>query len=321
MQASTTKSPTTSSTASSIASSTASLKKSSIWGTLALAALGVIALPAPAQAAAQSGQVVGLAGKCLDVRGGGRGNGTPVQLYGCNGTESQKWTYAEQPGQAGATMTAFGKCLDVASSGTADGTPVQLWDCNGSGAQKWVRHQGDVLVNPQSGKCLDVPAANANDGTALQIYSCNYSAAQVWKFSGSDGQNPAPDPKSLQRQVFDLVNDYRAQHGKARLQYDPVVERAAQDEAEEQSRRQQQGHYLDLMASLRKHGYPRPYSEVAENAAGARGFWKDARSVVDAWIKEPLHERNILDDRHKYTGVGVTVDANGTYWWAQDFVG
>ncbi|MGW2597912.1 RICIN domain-containing protein [Streptomyces klenkii] len=301
-----------------------SLKTSHIWGGLALAAIGVAALSAPAQAAAQAGPLVGLAGKCLDVRGGSHDSGTPVQLFSCNGTESQTWMYVEQPGEIGATMTAFGKCLDVASSGTADGTPVQLWDCNGSGAQKWVRYQGDVLINPQSNKCLDVRGGNTNDGTPVQIYSCNYTASQVWKFPGG-GQNPSPNPnpesKSLQRQVFDLVNDYRAQHGKARLEYDPVVEHAAQDEADEQARRQQQGHYIGTMDSLRKYGYSRPFREVAENAAGARGFWKDARSVVDAWIKEPLHERNILDDQHKYTGVGVTIDANGTYWWAQDFVG
>ncbi|MDT0448058.1 CAP domain-containing protein [Streptomyces hesseae] len=296
-------------------------KKSYIWGTLVLAALGVATLPAPAQAAAQAGPLVGLAGKCLDVRGGVQDSGTPVQLYGCNGTESQRWTYVEQPGETGATMTAFGKCLDVASSGTADGTPVRLWDCNGSNAQKWVRHQGDVLVNPQSNKCLDVRGGNTDDGTPVQIYSCNNSASQVWKFSDGGAPKPNPDPGSLQRQVFDLVNDYRAQHGKARLEYDPVVEHAAQDEADEQSRRQQQGHYIGTIDSLRKYGYSRSFSEVAENAAGARGFWKDARSVVDAWIKEPLHERNILDDRHRYTGVGVTIDTSGTYWWAQDFVG
>ncbi|MEH6373411.1 RICIN domain-containing protein [Streptomyces sp. KLMMK] len=299
------------------------LKTSHIWGALALAAVGVTALPAPAQAAAQAGPLVGLAGKCLDVRGGVRDNGTPVQLYGCNGTESQQWMYVEQPGEIGATMTAFGKCLDVASSGTADGTPVQLWDCNGSGAQKWVRYQGDVLINPQSSKCLDVRGGNVNDGTPVQIYSCNYTASQVWKFSGGGSPDPRPNPGTgtLQRQVFDLINDYRAQHGKARLEYDPVVERAAQDEADEQARRQQQGHYLDVTASVRKYGYSRQIRAVGENAAGARGFWKDAPSVVDAWIKEPLHEQILLDDKYKYTGVGVTIDSNGTYWWAQDFVG
>ncbi|MFD9797117.1 CAP domain-containing protein [Streptomyces sp. NPDC059070] len=295
------------------------LKKSHLWGTLAVAALGIAAVPATAQAAQLTGQVVGLGGKCLDVRGGIQTSGTPVQIHGCNGTASQKWTYTEQPGQIGATMSAFGKCLDVANSGTADRTPVRLWDCNGSGAQKWVRYQGDVLINPQSNKCLDVPGGIAADDTALQIYTCNYTASQVWKW-GDQGQNP---PAALQRQVFDLVNNYRVQHGKAALQYEDSVARTAQDEADEEARRGQQGHWTfpGVFDTLRKYGYPRQFGSVAENAAGAPGMWKDAASVVDAWIKEPLHEKNILGDAYKYTGVGVTVDGNGNYWWAQDFVG
>ncbi|MGW7412136.1 RICIN domain-containing protein [Streptomyces sp. NPDC054863] len=297
-----------------------SLRKPHAWGTLAVAAIGIAVVPAPAQAAQLQGQVVGLGGKCLDVRAGGTGNGTPVQIYTCNGTESQRWTYTEQPGEVGATMTAFGKCLDVASSGTTDRTPVQLWDCNGSGAQKWVRYQGDVLINPQSNKCLDVTGGNPGDGTPVQLFSCNFTASQVWKWGSDQGQKP---PAGLQQQVFDLVNNYRVQHGKAPLQYDAAVARTAQDEADEQARRGQQGHwaFANIRDSLKKYGFSRPINMVSENAAGARGFWKDAPSVVDAWIKEPLHERNILDDNIKFTGVGVTVDSNGTHWWAQDFVG
>lgn len=163
-------------------------RKPQLWGTLALAAAGVvIATPSMAQAAQLQGQVVGLGGKCLDVRGSGTGNGTPVQIYTCNGTESQRWTYNEQPGEVGATMTAFGKCLDVASGGTADRTPVQLWDCNGSGAQKWVRYQGDVLINPQSSKCLDVTGGNPGDSTPVQLYTCNFTASQVWKWDTGQG--------------------------------------------------------------------------------------------------------------------------------------
>ncbi|MFD5700500.1 CAP domain-containing protein [Streptomyces lasiicapitis] len=296
-----------------------SLRKPHVWGTLTLAVIGVTAMPSTAQAAQLQGQVVGLGGKCLDVRGGSTGNGTPVQIHTCNNTESQRWTYNEQPGEVGATMTAFGKCLDVASSGTADRTPVQLWDCNGSAAQKWVRYQGDVLINPQSSKCLDVTGGNPGDGTPVQLFTCNFTASQVWKWGSDQGQKP---PAGLERQVFDLVNNYRVQHGKAPLQYDDAVARTAQDEADEQARRGQQGHwtFANMRDSLKKYGYPRPIGKTSENAAGARGFWKDAPSVVDAWIKEPLHERNILDDDIKYTGVGVTVDSNGTHWWAQDFV-
>ncbi|MFE9493949.1 RICIN domain-containing protein [Streptomyces collinus] len=43
----------------------------------------------PAQAA--TGTVTGLAGKCLDVAGANSADGTPVQLYDCNGTAAQRF--------------------------------------------------------------------------------------------------------------------------------------------------------------------------------------------------------------------------------------
>ena len=91
------------------------------------------------------GAIRGLAGKCVDVAGADTANGTPVQLYDCNGTAAQNWTVGSD-----GTVRALGKCLDVASGGTADGTPVQLWDCNGTAAQKWVVTAARDIVNPQA---------------------------------------------------------------------------------------------------------------------------------------------------------------------------
>ncbi|MGV9341196.1 ricin-type beta-trefoil lectin domain protein [Streptomyces sp. NPDC003688] len=119
----------------------------------------------------------GITGKCADVRNSGTANGTPVQLYGCNGTDAQRWAHVPD---AGGTLRALGGCLDVSNGGTANGTGVQLWQCNGSGAQRWVPGPGSSLVNPQSGRCLDDPASSTADGTQLQIYDCNGTAAQQW---------------------------------------------------------------------------------------------------------------------------------------------
>jgi lysophospholipase L1-like esterase len=119
----------------------------------------------------------GIAGKCVDVSNSGTADGTAVQLWTCNGTGAQNWTYA--PG-AGGAVRALGKCLDVSNGGTADTTRVQLWTCNGSGAQRWVAAANASLVNPQSGRCLDDPGSSTTDGARLQIYACNGSAAQQW---------------------------------------------------------------------------------------------------------------------------------------------
>lgn len=119
----------------------------------------------------------GIAGKCVDVQNSGTADGTHVELYGCDGTAAQRWTYA--PG-AGGTLRALGGCLDVSNSGTANGTKVQLWQCNGSGAQRWVTGPNSSLMNPQSGRCLDDPGSSTADRTQLQIFDCNGTAAQQW---------------------------------------------------------------------------------------------------------------------------------------------
>ncbi|MER7835009.1 family 16 glycosylhydrolase [Streptomyces sp. NPDC096040] len=119
--------------------------------------------------------IKGLAGKCVDVAGANSANGTPVQLYDCNGTAAQQWTVGSD-----GTIRALGKCLDVTGGGTADGTTVQLYDCNGSAAQKWAVSSANDIVNPQANKCLDVTGNNSANGTRLQIWTCSGGANQKW---------------------------------------------------------------------------------------------------------------------------------------------
>ncbi|MBQ0826453.1 ricin-type beta-trefoil lectin domain protein [Streptomyces tagetis] len=124
-----------------------------------------------------SGTLVGLGGKCLDVAGGSSADGTPVQLWECNGSQAQRWTL-----QADGSVQALGKCLDVTAGSTADGAQVQLYTCNGTGAQRW-RYEtaaGD-LVNTAADKCLDATGNSSADGTRAQIWTCTGNANQKWQ--------------------------------------------------------------------------------------------------------------------------------------------
>ncbi|MFE8005984.1 ricin-type beta-trefoil lectin domain protein [Streptomyces sp. NPDC057418] len=121
------------------------------------------------------GPITGIGGKCVDVAGANSANGTPVQLYDCNGSAAQRWTVGSD-----GTVRALGKCLDVASGGTADGTPVQLYDCNGSAAQQWAVPAARDIVNPQANKCLDASGSSSANGTRLQIWTCTGAANQKW---------------------------------------------------------------------------------------------------------------------------------------------
>ena len=124
----------------------------------------------------RTGAITGNGGKCVDVNGANTADGTHVQLWTCNGTTAQQWTW----NTGDSTIRALGKCMDITSGGTANGTKVQLWTCNGTGAQVWQSRSDGSLFNPQSGRCLDDPAQNTTNGTQLQIYDCNSTVAQVW---------------------------------------------------------------------------------------------------------------------------------------------
>ncbi|WP_318210235.1 lectin [Streptomyces sp. SJL17-1] len=123
-----------------------------------------------------AGTLTGLAGKCLDVAGGATADGTPVQLYGCNGTAAQRWTLA-----ADGSVRALGKCLDVTGGSTADGAQVQLYNCNGTAAQRWTYNATTHdVVNTGANKCLDITGNSSADGTRAQIWTCTGGANQKW---------------------------------------------------------------------------------------------------------------------------------------------
>ncbi|GAB7046353.1 glycoside hydrolase family protein [Catenuloplanes indicus] len=132
--------------------------------------------------AADGTAITGLGGRCVDVAGANRADGTAVQLWDCNGTGAQQWRFE------GASLRALGKCLDVTSASRADGARVQLHTCNGTGAQTWAV-RGSQLVNTGSGKCLDETGMSTASGTRLQIWSCTGNPNQSWRVS-----TPAPAP-------------------------------------------------------------------------------------------------------------------------------
>ncbi|MGK4578893.1 ricin-type beta-trefoil lectin domain protein [Kitasatospora sp. HPMI-4] len=123
------------------------------------------------------GPVVGYGGLCLDDRSGSTADYNPVQVYTCNGTPAQQWTFV----QAGTTLHALGKCLDINGGGTANGTTVDLYTCNNTAAQVWIPQSNGSLYNPQSNKCLDDTGWSTTPGTQVEIWDCTGGANQQWK--------------------------------------------------------------------------------------------------------------------------------------------
>jgi hypothetical protein len=161
---------------------------------IAIAAVAAIAASVGAgvyvasAATSATGQITGLAGKCIGAAGGNSANGTAVDLYACVGDATQQWTF---PGDG--TIRTAGKCMDVAGAATADGTKVQMYDCNNTVAQQWKYTSANELVNPNSNKCLDLKDNSSADLTVTQIWTCNGGANQKWTVpSGSTTPTTPP---------------------------------------------------------------------------------------------------------------------------------
>ncbi|HEY3504500.1 MAG TPA: ricin-type beta-trefoil lectin domain protein [Actinocatenispora sp.] len=133
--------------------------------------------PSPSPTLPVTGALHGYRGVCLDVHDADSANRTPVQIYRCNGTNAQQWTYGTD-----GTLRSLDKCLDVTDGNTVNGAKVQVYDCNGTGAQQWTLRDGQVINTP-SGRCLDDTGWSTEDGTQAQIWDCGGGANQQWQLT------------------------------------------------------------------------------------------------------------------------------------------
>ncbi|WP_307080388.1 RICIN domain-containing protein [Streptomyces canus] len=113
-------------------------------------------------------------GRCIDVRDAG-GDGTPLQIWDCNGFAQQSWRFMSD-----GTVRALGLCMDVAWGSTSDGAVVQLATCSHNPAQQFRLNSAHDLVNPQANKCVDVKDRKTGNGTRLQLWDCNGQDIQKW---------------------------------------------------------------------------------------------------------------------------------------------
>jgi hypothetical protein len=135
--------------------------------------------PGPPAAAAVGGtsSIIGNgSNRCIDIPSSNAVDGARLQLWDCNGTGAQRWTF-----NADGSITALGKCMDVSGGSTANGAAVQLWTCNGTGAQKFTLSAAGDLVNTQANKCVDVTNVGTANGSKLQLWDCTGGSNQKWR--------------------------------------------------------------------------------------------------------------------------------------------
>ncbi|MFJ9005193.1 protein kinase [Streptomyces canus] len=120
--------------------------------------------------------------RCLDNRG------SDVQVWGCNGTDAQKWALYRVAGQ-GAHYRVVNRgshlCLDADADTTGqNGQKMQATSCDGLIAQTWQLGGDGTLISVPDGFCLDADApTSGQDGQPVQGWGCAGSVNQVWHWS------------------------------------------------------------------------------------------------------------------------------------------
>lgn len=110
-------------------------------------------------------------------------------------------------------------------------------------------------------------------------------------------------PRDIPAEVIEMTNEYREEHGMPSLVYDLELQKAAQLRAEAivANRTFKHDGFGDVIAQT-SYAYGRPSVFVGENLSC--GF-RRSDSIFSAWLRSPLHKKNIVEERFKSVGVAT----------------
>lgn len=125
------------------------------------------------------------------------------------------------------------------------------------------------------------------------------------------------DQNHFETEILRQINTYRASKTLPPLQLNEAITAVATQHSEEMASKaipfSHQG--FDKRTALIFSQLPRPKA-IAENIALT---YDNPLTVVNLWLKSPLHKKNIEGD-YNLTGIGVAYDKNGHPYVTQIFV-
>lgn len=127
----------------------------------------------------------------------------------------------------------------------------------------------------------------------------------------------------IERDVFALLNNARAEKGLPPLEWDDSLAELARmhsrNMANEKffSHRGQDGSMVDDRAQ--KLGIFN-WRAIGENIAFLQGYENPAKLAVEKWMNSPAHRRNVLGEKWTESAVGVAMGPDGSYYFTQVFL-
>jgi hypothetical protein len=110
---------------------------------------------------------------CLDDYGASTTAGNKIDLWNCDDSTAQNWTYNASTEE----LQVEGMCADAAGNGVKEGTLIVLEPCSASTAgEGWEQGPSGELFNTNSGRCLNDPAGSGTPGTQQILWGCTGTA-------------------------------------------------------------------------------------------------------------------------------------------------
>ena len=131
-----------------------------------------------------------------------------------------------------------------------------------------------------------------------------------------------PTPKfvvnALELSVHQQVNQYRQSLDLPPLVFDPAISIQARIHSNDMAKTGKMNHdgFNDRANTIAQ---TINYRSVSENVATNMGYDRPDAIAVKGWLESPGHHRNIIG-RYDLTGIGVSRDAKGEYFFTQIFV-
>jgi uncharacterized protein YkwD len=124
---------------------------------------------------------------------------------------------------------------------------------------------------------------------------------------------------TLEQSVHQQVNRYRQSRNLPPLTLDSRISQQARVHSEAMASGRVPFSHNGFDARVRAIAQSIPYRRVAENVAYNQGYSDPGQQAVEGWIKSSGHRQN-MEGQFDMTGIGITKNAKGEYYFTQIFI-
>ncbi|MEA5618449.1 CAP domain-containing protein [Cronbergia sp. UHCC 0137] len=136
-------------------------------------------------------------------------------------------------------------------------------------------------------------------------------------FSQAATSNPTFQTSTLEKSVFEKVNQYRVNQGLQKLTLNPNITRQARIHSQNMAKGKVPFSHQGFEQRVK--AIPLTYNSASENLAFNIGYTNPANEAIIGWLNSPVHLKNI-QGHYNLTGIGVATNRKGEVYLTQIFL-